>query len=97
MSAISLTLDPLQITSSEEGLELFVASSLSFECSEKGSHPLANVKLPDLLYSGKVWVSRGRGYKLNFTVLFNGEQLDWVKSKNTIEDLAQYLQDAPVS
>jgi hypothetical protein len=97
MSAISLTLDPLRITSSDEGLELSVDSLLSFEGSEEGSQSLASVKLLDLLYSGKVWVSRGCGYRLNFTILFDGQRLDSPSIKNTIRDFAQYLRDAPVS
>lgn len=97
MSAISLTLDPLRITSSDEGLELSVDSLLSFECSEGGPQSVASVKLLDLLYSGRVWVSRGRGYRLNFTILFDGQRLDSLSTKNTIGDFAEYLRDAPVS
>lgn len=97
MSAVSLTLDPLRIVSSDDGLELSVDSSLSFECPNEGSQSLATVDLLDLLYSGRVWVSRGRGYKLNFTVLFDGQQLDSPSINDGIGDFAQYLRDAPVS
>ena len=97
MSTISLTLDPLRVASSDEGLGLSIDSVLSFECSEEGSQSLASAELLDLLYSGKVWVSRGRGYRLNFTILFDGQQLYSPSVKNIIEDFAQYLRDAPVS
>ena len=97
MSSISLILDKLRITSSAEGLELSVDSSLSFDCSEEELQTLTSAQLLDILYSGKSWVSRGSGYGLNFTILHEGQRLDGRDAESTIEDIGQYLRDAPVS
>ena len=97
MSTISLPLDQVRIANSNDGFELSLDSSLLLESSEESSTQITCTQLLDLLYSGKAWVSRGPGYKLDFTILHNGEQLHGLDNKKIIEGIAQHLQDAPVS
>ncbi len=97
MSAFSLSLDKIQIKSAVEKLNLSVATSVSFVCSDSNIKSLDFSQLSKLLSSGKVWVSRGNGCRLNFTVRLDGRPLEQLDRERVIEDFGQYVRNARVS
>jgi hypothetical protein len=97
MSVFSIKLDKLQLISSAERLELSVDASLSLTSSHGNFQTLSSTQLLDLLSSGKVWVYRGKGCCMTFTILQNGSRIDKGCNGKVVEDLGHYLQKAPVS
>jgi hypothetical protein len=92
MPGFSLKLDKVRISCREKKIQLSVESSAFFNCSDGSFHSLGRLELLELLSSGRVWVSRGNNYRLDFQVLFNGQRCP----QNVTEILGYHIRNAPV-
>jgi hypothetical protein len=92
MAGFSLKLDKVRLSCPEKKIQLSVESSAFFNCSDGSFHSLGRVELLELLSSGKVWVSRGNNYRLNFQILLNGQQCP----QNGTKILGNHVRNAPV-
>jgi hypothetical protein len=97
MFTVSLVLDKLRITSLVDELEVSVNTSVSLICPDKDIRILEPSRLLALLCSGTLWVTRGNGCRLEFTILLDGQKVDQQSRETMIQNLSYYLQDAPVS
>lgn len=96
MSDVSLALKNICISSSNDKLRLFVASSMSFKCSELSFESFNNTEILQLLLSRDVWVCRGNGCSFNFSILANGHPLPEECRNSLLGGLGAYLRDNTV-
>lgn len=97
MPAFSLVFNKLQVEMPAKKLSLSVDSSVSLQCSSGNAQPMKARQLLDLLCSGKTWVSRGIGCRIDFIFILDKQQDEKPAMEKMIEDFAGYVRDAPVS
>ena len=97
MPPLSLIFNKLQVVIPAKKLSLSVDSSVSLQCSSGNAQPMKTRQLLDLLCSGKIWVTRGIGCRIDFTFLLDKKQGEKPAMEKMIRDFAGYVRDAPVS
>jgi hypothetical protein len=97
MATVSLILDKLKVALPAEKLSLCLESSISLRCPNVSFLSLDFTQLLDLICSGKVWVTRGNGCRLDFTIHCKGLHNDEMLVGKIVEDLGLYIRHAPVS
>jgi hypothetical protein len=97
MPVFSLVFNKLQVEIPAKKLSLSVDSSVSLQSSSGNAQPMKTRQLLDLLCSGKLWVTRGIGCRIDFIFLLDKQQDEKPAMEKMIEDFAGYVRDAPVS
>jgi hypothetical protein len=97
MPAFSLVFNKLRVEIPAKKFSLSVDSSVSLQCPSRDAQPIKTRQLLDLLYSGKTWVARGIGCRIDFIFLLDKQQDERPTMEKMIEDFAGYVRDAPVS
>jgi hypothetical protein len=97
MPAFSLIFNKLQVSFPTKKLSLSVESSVSLQCLNKNTQHMKTRHLLGLLCSGNVWVTHGNGCRIDFIFLLDSQQDQGPTVEKTIEDIAAYVRDAPVS
>jgi hypothetical protein len=92
MPRFSLNLDKIRISCQEKKLELVVESASFFKCPDGKFQHWEKPELLEHLSSGKVWVSRGNNYRLDFQILINDRKC----SQNVIDRLGNHVRNLPV-
>jgi hypothetical protein len=97
MPAFSFIFNKLQVEIPAKKLSLSVDSSVSLQCSSGNAQPTTTRQLLDLLCSGKTWVTRGIGCRIDFFFLLDKQQDKEQAMEKIVKDFTAYVRDLPVS
>lgn len=96
MSLRALDLDSFILVNPAENVKLQVGLAVHFQLPSRLSTLSAEAALKALA-SGNVWVSRGRGCRIDLEILQDGMPLDGVVFARLLESLGCRIRDAAVS
>lgn len=95
MTQFSLPLDKVLLSKPTEMLRLKTVSTVVFQDCQNGVASLDPSSIFDLFSSGKLWVKRGNGCRLDFKVL-PGNLTLWANPGVVGEVLGRHIFNAPV-
>lgn len=97
MPDVSLKLENLKLSCSEEKIKLLVTSLVILRPQDERFRRLRSDELLNMMESGKVCISRGPGCDLGFGFSFKNLQSDGTAEEALIEELGRFVLGAPVS
>ncbi|OBT73116.1 hypothetical protein VF21_08916 [Pseudogymnoascus sp. 05NY08] len=95
MPDVSLKLENLKLSCSEEKIKLLVTSSATLRPQDERFRRVRSDELLNLMESGKVCISRGPGCNLGFGFSFKNLQLDGPAEKALVDELGRFVLGAP--
>lgn len=95
MSLKALELDRFSLCSTAESLKLEVVSAADFRVPRNLSNLDSNAMLKALTLR-QVWVSRGRGCRIDIEVLLDGKPLNRIDYLHLLQSLGCMIRDAEV-
>jgi len=97
MPAFSFIFNKLRVEIPAKKLSLSVDSSVSLQYCSGNAQTMKTRQLLDLLCSGKPWVTRGPGYRIDFLFVLGTQQDGKPATEKMIENFAASVRGAPVS
>lgn len=97
MTDVSLRLESVKLSNSEERIKLLVTSLATFQLQDGRFRRGSSDELVDLMESGHVCVTRGPSCDLDFGFAFKKLQLDKADQNALVEKLGHFVLEAPVS
>ncbi len=95
MSVKVLELERFNLASTAESLKLEVISTIEVKVPRNLS-TLENIAMMKAVTSRQVWVSRGRGCRIDVEVLLDGKPLDRINHLKLLQHFGGRIQDAEV-
>lgn len=97
MPDVSLRLESLKLSCSEERIKLLVTSSATLRPQDEGFRRVRSDELLNLMESGKVCITRGPSCDLDFGFAFKKLHPDRADQNSLVDELGRFVLEAPVS
>ncbi|KFY23684.1 hypothetical protein V493_05716 [Pseudogymnoascus sp. VKM F-4281 (FW-2241)] len=95
MTDVSLSLESVKLSNSEERIKLLVTSLATFQLQDGRFRRGSSDELVDLMENGQVCVTRGPSCDLDFEFAFKKLQLDKADQNTLVEKLGHFVLEAP--